>query len=132
MLDTAAKQKLDEIDHQLLTFVGPVENLLPLDRARRRLLMARKAKILAERGSYEQELPSYEATRELLRAKLDLATHRLNQAQKIEKTWQDWVARRSTEDAEAKARTARWAVVTARPEVLPLAQKERAPGRTAQ
>jgi 6-pyruvoyl-tetrahydropterin synthase len=123
VLDAAAKQKLDEIDHQLLTFVGPPENLAPLDRAQRRLLMARKAKITAERGSYEQELPSYEATRELLRAKLDLATHRLNQAEKIEKIWQDWVARRSTEDAQAKARTARWAVVTARPEVLPLAQK---------
>ena len=123
VLDTAAKQRLEDIDRQLSSFVGPSENLLPLDRAQRRLLLARKAKTLAERGSYEQELPSYEATRELLRAKLDLATHRLNQAQKLEKTWQDWVARRSTEDAEAKARSARWAVITARPEVLPLAQK---------
>ncbi len=32
VLDTAAKQRLEDIDRQLSSFVGPSENLLPLDR----------------------------------------------------------------------------------------------------
>lgn len=122
VLDAAVKQRLDDLDRQF-SALASTGNVPVVDRAARVLLLAERAKSLAEHASYEQELPSYEATRELMRTRLDLLTRRLNQAEKNAKAWQSWADRRSREDAEAKARSARWAVITARPEVLPLAEE---------
>ncbi|HEY5312702.1 MAG TPA: mechanosensitive ion channel domain-containing protein, partial [Pirellulales bacterium] len=93
------------------------------DRATRWLLLAKKTKTQAEHACYGEELPAYEATRELMRAKLDWATRRLNQSQALETKWQAIVADRSRQDAETKAYDARWTVMNARPEVLPLAEE---------
>ncbi len=120
VLDAAAKVRLDEVDEQLDALPTALD---PSGRAGRLLLLAKRAKILAERAAYDEELPSYEATRELMRARLDLTTRQLNLAEKEEKLWKELVAARSQEDAESKAREAHWAVVTARPEVLPLAKE---------
>ncbi|MBS0208409.1 MAG: mechanosensitive ion channel [Planctomycetes bacterium] len=123
VLDAAAKTRLEELDKQLEATPETAEVRDPVRRASRTLLLARRTKILAERASYSEELPSYEATRELLRLKLDLATRRLHQAQQLDTRWREIVAERSRADAALKARDARWAVLTARPEVMPLARE---------
>jgi potassium efflux system protein len=123
VLDGAAKQRLDFIDKQLADLPAVLDNMTPLDRATRALLLGKKAKTQAEHACYDEELPAYEATRELMRAKLDWATRRLNQSQALENKWRVIVADRSRQDAETKAYDARWTVMTARPEVLPLAEE---------
>ncbi|HEX4148647.1 MAG TPA: hypothetical protein VHY20_06655, partial [Pirellulales bacterium] len=122
VLDGAAKQRLDYIGKQLAELPA-LDNMTPLDHANRALLVAKNTKTLAEHACYEEELPAYEATRELMRAKLDWATRRLNQAEELEKKWRAIVADHSRQDAETKAYDARWTVMNARPEVLPLAEE---------
>jgi potassium efflux system protein len=121
VLDAAATQRLDDVYKQLAAYPAVADGLSPMDRAQRGLLLAKRAKTLAERAAYEQELPSYEARRELMRAKLDLATQQLNHVDAVERKWKDAVADRSRQDADLKARDAMWARETASPEVRPLA-----------
>jgi potassium efflux system protein len=123
VLDGAAKQRLDFIGKQLAELPATLDGMTPLDQATRALLLAKNAKTLAEHACYEEELPAYEATRELMRAKLDWATRRLNQAEELDKKWRAIVTDRSRQDAETKAYDARWTVMNARPEVLPLAEE---------
>lgn len=122
VLDAAARQRLEELHRQLAVF-GPAEALSPMDRAQRTLLVAARQRLENERRAYERELPSYEATRELLRARLDRATRNVNLAQQRLAALKQEVAERSRIDAARKADDARWAVLTARPELLPLAQE---------
>lgn len=123
VLDAAAKQRLDDLDKQLEglpEIMGGAPD--PVRQAQRVLLLAQKTKATRERASYEEELPTYEATRELMRAKLDLAIRRLNQAETAERRCKDAVAEAARLDAEAKVRAAKWASALARPEVMPLAK----------
>ncbi len=122
VLDAAAKQRLEDIDKQLDALPEVVGAIDPLRQAQRVLLLAQKTKAVRERMSYEEELPTYEATRELMRAKLDLATRRLNQTDEWERKCKDDVAEAARLDAEAKVRAAKWASALARPEVVPLAK----------
>ena len=92
-------------------------------RAARLLLEAQRANVTAERAAYAAELPSYEATRELLRLRLDDAVRRANFAEKQAELWKDAVAAKSQAEAEGKAHDAQLALVTARPETLPLAEE---------
>ncbi len=123
VLDAAAKKRLDEVEKQLAELPDGDDKPDVGGRALRVLLLAKRTRIVAERSSYEEELPSYEATRELMRAKQDLAARHLKQSEKVERQLKDLVAERSRVDAEMKARDARWAVLTALPEVMPLAQE---------
>lgn len=120
VLDAAAKARLE--DAERLLALSPRDAANAVERAERRAVCARRSKTIAERAAYAEELPCYEATRDLLRVQLDLATRRLNQAEQAERQWKDAVAERGQAEAELKARDARWAVETAPAEVRPLAE----------
>jgi potassium-dependent mechanosensitive channel len=122
-LDEAARNLREELDRKrTATGEAPDENPT-LSQARRLLLVARRIAAGAERESYAQELPSYEATRELLRAKLDDAVRRANLAQKHVAAWKEAIVLRKQIEAESKARDAKFALVTTRPELRPLARE---------
>ncbi|HEX3870847.1 MAG TPA: hypothetical protein VHV77_10450, partial [Pirellulales bacterium] len=122
-LESAAKVALEQVDKQLTALPDASDPADAVGRATHALLLAKRTRIMAERASYDEELPCYEATRELMRARLDLVTRRFKQAEKIERQLKDLVAEKTKVDAEQKARDARWAVLTALPEVMPIAQE---------
>lgn len=121
--DDAARAALSEVDRQRAALPAAPEAAQPAGRAQRVLLDARRRRLLAERRALERELPFYDATRELLRARLDLAVQRVNQAEKLVARWKEAVDARTREQAQRQAWEARWEVIRVRPEVLPLAQE---------
>lgn len=120
--DEAAAKRLEEL-------YGELGSLPPLDRAdlqakaRRMLLMTRRKSITAERASYAQELPSFEATRELLRLQLDEAVQAVNRAEKQVAVWKEAVDQSVRLAAEARAEEAKRQRITTRGELAPLAQE---------
>jgi len=92
-------------------------------RAARQLLEAQRANASTERATYAAELACYEATRELLRLRLDDAVRRVNHAEKQTQRWKDAVEARAQAKADAEVKNARWALIMARPETVPLAEE---------
>ncbi|MCE9604056.1 MAG: mechanosensitive ion channel [Planctomycetia bacterium] len=123
-LDEAARKRLEELYRQLgaAPATGGERNEAA-EKAQRVLLLTRRANILAERASYAQELPSYEATRELLRMRLDIAIRTTNALDKQTAVWKEAVGRRMEVVAEEQARDARWKLITTRRELLPWAEE---------
>jgi potassium efflux system protein len=122
-LDEAARNLREELDRKRTENGEASEENPTLGQARRLLLVARRIAAGAERESYAQELPSYEATRELLRSKLDDAVRRANIAEKQVAAWKEALQLRKQLEAESKARDAKFALNTTRPELRPLARE---------
>lgn len=122
-LDAKAKAALADVEQHLEETPALSDTTDATLRANRLLLRARRARYLAESASYAEELPTYEATRELLRARLDLALQHVHLAEDDERRWKETIAERCRLDAEQKARDARWTVLTASPELTPLAKE---------
>jgi potassium efflux system protein len=124
VLDEAARKRLEELYRQLgATPAAGGERNETAEKAQRTLLLARRANIFAERAAYALELPSYEATRELLRMRLDVAVRDSNALEKQATAWKDAVEHRTQLAAEEQAREARWKLITTRRELLPLAEE---------
>ena len=113
----------------LKSYIGNSGALPSLDRAdvvgkaQRTLLLARRKSIVNERTAYAQELPSYEATRELLRLQLDEAVRCVNRAEKQAAAWNEAVESATQQLADAQAQDARRKLITTRGELIPLAQE---------
>jgi potassium efflux system protein len=122
-LDERAAARLAELERQLEA--APLEEGpgAATARATRLLLESQYLNVAAERAAYAAELPGYEATRELLRLRLDDAVRRANAAEQECAAWKEAVELRSEAEAEAQAHAARMALITARPETLPLAEE---------
>lgn len=121
-LDEAAAKRLEELYRQL----GSLPSLDRADvvgKAQRTLLLARRKSILNERAAYALELPSYEATRELLRLQLDEAVRCVNRAEKHAAAWNEAVENAMQRLADAQAQDARRKLITTRGELIPLAQE---------
>jgi potassium efflux system protein len=123
-LDEAARKRLEDLYRQLgATPAAGGERNEAAEKGQRTLLLAKRANIMAERASYAQELPSYEATRELLRMRLDLAVREANALEKLVGLWKDAVDRQTEVVAESQAHEARWKLITTRRELLPWAEE---------
>lgn len=122
-LDEAARKRLEELYRSLgASPAAGGERNETAEKAQRTLLLARRVNILAERSAYALELPSYEATRELLRMRLDAAVRDSNALEKQAATWKEAVEQRMQLVAEEQSREARWKLITTRRELLPLAE----------
>jgi len=94
--------------------------------ARRAMLTAEKQAIEQDVSALREELASYEAGRDLLAARLDLASRRVAQAGKLVKARQVEVNQARREEAAKQVREARREAVTAHPAVRQLAQENAA------
>jgi potassium efflux system protein len=122
-LDDEATRRVAEI-FKALNDAATAESSNPAAaRAEKMLLESQRINVLAERAVYAAELPSYEASRELLRLRLDAAVHRANLADKAVNAWKDVVEAKAAAEADTQARDAHRALVAARPETLPLAEE---------
>lgn len=124
ILDEAARKRLEELYRVLgATPAAGGERNEAAEKGQRVLLLSRRTNIFAERASYAQELPSYEATRELLRIRLDAAVRNVNALEKQAALWKEAVERRMQIMADEQARDARWKLITTRRELLPWAEE---------
>ncbi|MGC3966878.1 MAG: hypothetical protein QM775_05755 [Pirellulales bacterium] len=101
--DEAAAKRLEELYGEL-GGLPPLDRADPQAKARRTLLMARRKSIAAERAAYAQELPMFEATRELLRLQLDDAVQAVNRAEKNVAAWKEAVDHSTRAAAEERLR----------------------------
>ncbi|MHC5034208.1 MAG: hypothetical protein ACYTFZ_04155, partial [Planctomycetota bacterium] len=124
-LVAAAKQRLAEIAAAVDAKPGAEEDPESVV-AKRLLLLARKAAIEAEVEAYAQELLSYDARRELLPLRRDLAAREVSQGEKLVKAWRQAVDERRRSEAERdaqRAQEARRVAAQAHPAVHALAQR---------
>ncbi|MBA4017839.1 MAG: hypothetical protein C0483_11745 [Pirellula sp.] len=121
-LDEAAAKRLEELYRQLGTLPS-LDRADVVGKAQRTLLLARRKSIVNERAAYSQELPSYEATRELLRLQLDEAVRSVNRAEKQAAAWNEAVESAMQQLADAQAQDALRKLITTRGELIPLAQE---------
>ncbi|MHC4592053.1 MAG: hypothetical protein ACYS8L_05075, partial [Planctomycetota bacterium] len=121
----AARQRLAEIAAAVDAKPGPDETPESVV-AKRFLLLARKAAIEAEVGAYAEELLSYDARRELLPLRRDLAVREVSQSERSVKAWRQAVNERRRSEAERdvqRAQEARRTAAQAHPAVHALAQR---------
>jgi potassium efflux system protein len=102
-LVTAAKQTLADTDKEL---AAPVKTPTELTAAGRILLETRKQALQQELEAYQKELASYDAERDLLTVRLDLAAGDVSQAEKRQKQIQQVVNRKHKEESERAAQQA--------------------------
>ena len=121
-LDEAAAKRLEELYRQLGTLPS-LDRSDAIGKAKRTLLLARRKSIVNERAAYALEMPSYEATRELLRLRLDEAVRCVNRAEKQVAVWNEAVESATQQLADAQAQDARRKLITTRGELIPLAQE---------
>jgi len=102
---TAARQKLDDLVHQLQT--PPLSEDVPaLVQARTTALLARRKALQAELDCYDREITSYDARGELSTARRDQAARQVSQGEQLVKVWQDFVNERRRVETENAARAA--------------------------
>jgi len=118
--DDGAAKRLESLYKQMGALAA-LERTDPLARAQRMLLLACRQSIQAERASYAEELPSYEATREVLRLQLDLAVRAVNAAEKQAALFKEAVDKAEQRLAEQQAHEARNRAINTRSELRPLA-----------
>ncbi|MEX1095667.1 MAG: mechanosensitive ion channel domain-containing protein [Planctomycetales bacterium] len=121
---TAAKQRLEDVDKAL---AAPPQAAEPAEvtAANRAFLHARRQALAREIEKLEQEVPTYDATFEMVSLQLADAARRVTRAEKVRKKWEDAVQRRRARDAEKSAQLVRDVVKEAHPAISgsPLAQR---------
>ncbi|MDA1016735.1 MAG: mechanosensitive ion channel [Planctomycetota bacterium] len=119
-----AKDDLANIEKALIAPAPPGE-VAKLTLAVKTLNQTRKRAITAQSALLEQEIPTYDATAELLKLRIAALSKRAAQTDQLAKAWQLLVTKRREKEAEDRAEQARLDAASAHPALKDIAEENK-------